>query len=370
MRIRGAELFADHAFIDGAHGAALTLEVQEGGGPFTTLQSFRSLLDLLENTQSRSYVNQRYGDKPVQVTHEVSDVTSQGTQTNSATTTSDITAFVDYNSGNYQVTESGSTTEHKETFGEGTLRAFTWMPEGPLGFVRTERRYGDPANTPPNLSDLFGTDLPQTHEQFWGRIDDVVGKFEALGRPMSISVGGSGSLNFSLGAGGSVGASVSASGQIGGGVTRSRNTGQQGSVTLTESKTLEAQNRQTTSGTQTATTEISGESHDKRRVVRTDESVEVRKRGVSVQYDGNGEDILLVAIPLNTVLKGHDMTEILQAPVQGTVVPGGIAGLPDGPAAAPKAPRDVLRFRIDHLPPGTTVDVEFRGSILPRERVR
>lgn len=367
MRMRGAELFGDHAFVDGANGAGLTLEVQEGGGPFKTLQSFRSLLDLLENTQNRAYSNQRFNEKRVQVTSEVTDSSNRGHQSTTAKTTNDATSFVDYNDGNYTVTVTGAVTEHKDNFGQGALREFSWLQEGDLGYVHTERKYGDPDQAEMQLSEIFSSDVPATFGDFLGRIGSVARTFDEHGRPLSLSIGGSGSLNFSLGGGGSVGASVSASGQVGGGVTRTKNTGKQGSVTNTESKTLEARNRQYVTGTQTAGVDQNGTSHDERRITRTDLSDPERQKGVGIQYGGNAEDILLIAIPVNALLRGHDAQQAYVVVGAGGLPGGGAIGAAGQSPRKPKAPRDVLRLRIDHLPPGVTLDVEFRGSVLPKD---
>lgn len=359
VRLRGADLFADYAFLDGTNGVGLTLESQEAGGPVKTLYTFHTLLDLLENTQHRALSNQRYVDKPTQILRETVDSDNSAYLLTGAETSADTTATVRPEFGNRQVIKSGSVTDHTADPRSGIDGVpFTALQYGPLGWVETERKYGRANNALPSLPRLPWrppNTNPATIEndlrQFSQDLDTFLGSLESVGRPVSVSLGVSGNLAWNPGISIGEGATLSASLQVGGGFTRSQTLGPQGSISTTESHTTEAQNRQQVSGSQSSFSQQYGTVHDERRIERVDESVEQRRPGVAVQYGGKIEDILLAAIPLNLLLHGATPKGIMD--IAGQTV---------------SKPVDVLRVRVDHLPPGVTLDVEFRGSILPQER--
>ena len=91
------------------------------------------------------------------------------------------------------------------------------------------------------------------------------------------------------------------------------------------------------------------QTRDSRSVTRRDLSAEVRRRGVEIRQGGVYEDLILVTIPINRRLTGGYTTR----PALGL--------------QAPPRSLDCLRVRIEHLPPGVRMDVEFRGRTVPKE---
>jgi hypothetical protein len=163
--------------------------------------------------------------------------------------------------------------------------------------------------------------------------------------PLNFGVGVSGSLSFQAGPGGSVGGSLSVGGTIGGGKTLSVVRGDQASVGESQTTTLFAESHQQSSSTGFSQQSRSGDSIEDRFVRREDLSGDVRKTGLSVRYGGVYEDVILVTIPVRRRLTGRSYVQ----------------------AAADKPPitGDIMRVRVDHVPEGIRLDVEFRGTILP-----
>jgi hypothetical protein len=361
VRLRGANLFADYARFDGSSGAGLTLEWRQNGGSFTTLHAFRTLLDLLENAQTRTFYNQRYVDKPVQVIREHVESNFGSMMVAGAETSTDTTATVLAEFGNRQVTETGTVVEQTDTPHAGINgKPFNALPQGSepggaLGWVMTKRKYGTGATPAFNFAPLPAPNgdpgtVQAGVQAVRNNLDALRDGLEATGLPGSVALGVAG--GWSGGAGGwfnfNAGATLSASVQLGGGVTRTLVSGKQGSAATTETRTVESSNRHKLAAMQYSLNQQGGLSTDDRVTTRVDESAEQRRPGVAVQYGGRTEDLLLAAIPVNLLLRGPELSS---SPL------------------APAAARDVLRVRIDHLPPGVSLDVEFRGAILPQERI-
>jgi hypothetical protein len=89
-----------------------------------------------------------------------------------------------------------------------------------------------------------------------------------------------------------------------------------------------------------------GDSIDDRDVRREDFSDEVRKTGVAIRYGGSYEDVILVTIPIRRSLTGRSYVQTA--------------------ADQPPLCGDMVRVRVDHIPRGVRLDVEFRGTISPR----
>jgi hypothetical protein len=135
-------------------------------------------------------------------------------------------------------------------------------------------------------------------------------------------------------------------------VTRSTVTGNQGSVVRSEVRTTSSfQKQATVSDTETESWQNT-RSEDSREVTRHDLSTEVRRRGVEVRQGGVYEDLILVTVPVGLRLRGG-----WERPMS--------AMLMGGP---PPRALDCLRVRVEHLPPGVRMDVEFRGRSIPKER--
>ncbi|MCA9928558.1 MAG: hypothetical protein KC419_08775, partial [Anaerolineales bacterium] len=178
-----------------------------------------------------------------------------------------------------------------------------------------------------------------TNPEEWAQVIDYITNLGQMARPMSLGIG------WGLGPS-SLGFSVSGSIQMGGGVTYSTVEGTQGSTVVNESRTVMANHQQESTAHQEATTDESASLVDERTITRTDESPDARRRGVNIQYGGRPEDLILVAIPTNLLLRYR----------------------PPQPHSGIKPLSDRLRVRIDHLPAGLKLDVEFRGTVFPRER--
>ncbi len=349
LRLRGPRLLEDYAYVDGEHGVGLTLEAREGGGPFEAIRSFRSLVALLESTQPRVFANYRRADKPVQRLHEVTESRTRSTTAGAVDSTGDSEAFVKPEFNNTVVTRSGALTTHTDT-PRGNLGGppFTSLPTAPSPGVKTTRTFEfDVAALPPPAVDLGAVNPGQLVQV----LQDWAAQVAAQGAPVSLGLG----LNFGanlgasaiLQAGGNVGVAGNVGVQAGGGVTRSRVEGSQGSVVESESWTRSAYTRQQTTSHTDSRGSHTTSAHDERDVVRHDRSEEVRRTGVEVRYAGVYEDLVLVAVPLGRVLRGPRR---------------GRAALYRG---SPAPPPDVVRLRVDHLPVGVRLDVEFRGQVLP-----
>jgi hypothetical protein len=351
LRFRGKQLLEDYAYLDGENGVGLTLEARAEGGSFEELVSVRNLVELLESTSHRIYANQRRIDKPVQRLREVTDARSRSTSEGTSRQESDTTTDVRPEYGNRQVTRAGSVTTYsdrpKDNLGDAP---FAGLPDETLDGLRTTRSFEvdfediQPPQLDPNLDpaavfeDLFN----------WSN--------ELTSQGLPVSVGAGYNQGFNIGAsagvqvGGSAGGSFNVGTQLGGGITRSEVEGSQGSVVQSEAQTIEAHSRQKT----TADVETEGRqrtrSHDERDTVREDLSAEVRRAGVEVRYGGRDEDIILCVLPVGRMLRGSPWG----TGYQGELVPA----------------EDVVRLRVDHLPPDVRLDVEFRGRLIPRERER
>lgn len=378
MRLRGAQLFDDYAFVDGQNSLSLTVEAQRSGEPFRELASFRTLADLLENTQSRAYSNSRSADKPIQIYQETMDSNHGSSQTAEVDSEGKGTTVVDQKYPNFQITRSGSVTTHTETPWAGIDPSEPFpsvLPPGQgidpstnqpvaLESVLTERWYPTTIPTLDTLPQLtvptLTTDLDADARAVGAKIDEFARWADGLGRPVSFSlgasVGGGPSGGIPLGVAqfninGAI--SASASMQLGGGKTRALVTGPQGATVANEVHTVDGRQSTLNKSHQSSITTVAGTSNEVRKTTRVDESIPVRKTGIAVQYAGAGCDLLLMALPVDVRLRGPQP-------------PQAIAGQASVPPAAqmPLAPRgDVLRVRVDHLPEGLTLDVEFRGSL-------
>lgn len=352
IRLRGARLLDDYAYIDGDHGLGVTVEVREEGGAYAKVRSFRTLLHLIEETHHRIFANHRRIDKPVQRYREESIArtrnTGQGTQHIDGTSE----ARVEPEFGNFVSTRSGTVTDYvprpRNNLG-GPV--FSSLPNQDTAGLDTKRSYDVDVDDiePPSID--FNTMTPE------GLVNEFVqwgGQIAQQGMPVSIGIGG----NLGGSVGGSFGVQITGSGglsatvgtQLGGGVTHSTVTGNQGSVARSESRTLSSfQKQETTTDTETQSSQDT-RTRDRRDVTRRDLSKEVRKRGVEVRQGGVYEDLILVTIPVGRVLRG------------GWVKPSIYM------QQVPPRSLDCLRVRVEHLPPGIRMDVEFRGRAIPKER--
>jgi hypothetical protein len=163
--------------------------------------------------------------------------------------------------------------------------------------------------------------------------------------PINFGVGLSGSLGVQVGAGGSVGMSLSAGGTVGGGNTLAVVRGDQASVAESQTTTLYSESHQHTESKGSSEQSRTGNSIDDRWVFREDLTSENRKIGISIRYGGEYEDVILVTIPARRLLTGRSYVQ----------------SAPD----LPPITGDMMRVRVDHLPEGVSLDVEFRGSIMP-----
>lgn len=352
IRLRGASLLDDYAGFDGRNSVGVTIEIRQEDGAYVPVRSFRTLLELMEETHHRVFGNQRRIDKPVQrySEHTVghSDNTSESDQTSRGQSTSSV--LPEFN--NRMVTRSGTVTDYVPRARDnlGNPRRFTSLPNADATGLTTTRTYDVDLNSlaPPNI-DVGSASM----DQIAASLINWAQTLSAQGLPVSIGVGGNvgGNLGASAGVqiGGSIGVSLNVGSQIGGGVTGSTVSGNQGSVTRAESFTIEAETRQDSNGK--THLESSGRStiDDRREVERIDNSPEQRRAGVEVRYGGQIEDIVIVTVPINRLLRGSAL-ETADSPPR------------------PLPPRDALRVRVDHLPPGLTMDVEFRGRIAPHDR--
>jgi hypothetical protein len=354
IRLRGESLLDDYAFIDGDHGLGVTVEVRQDGGAFSKIRSFRTLLTLIEETQNRVYANSRRPDKPVQRYEEESSARTRIDSIGGQHVEGASEARVEPEYGNATSTRGGTVTDYVDR-PRNNLGAteFASLPAQDATGLDTTRSYDVDldAIAPPSID--FTSMTPE----------GIVGEFvhwgeelAAQGLPISVGVGGnlSGNLGVSLGgqAGGSAGVSANVGTSIGGGVTHSTVSGNQGSVVRSEVRTLSSiQKQATVSDTETESWQNT-RSEDSREVTRRDLSTEVRRRGVEVRQGGVYEDLILVTVPVGLRLRGG-----WERPVS--------AMLMGGPP--PKA-LDCLRVRVEHLPPGVRMDVEFRGRSIPKER--
>lgn len=175
----------------------------------------------------------------------------------------------------------------------------------------------------------------------------------AQGIPVSLGAGANVGGNFGIAAlaqaGITVGFSINGGTQVGGGRTHSKVTGNQGSVTQAELWTVESQSKQHTESVMSTHSDQQSDGEDRREVERIDKSPEVRKAGVEVHYAGTAEDIIIASVEINELLRGSPLVS-------------------EGTPSRPLAARDSLRVRVDHLPSGIIMDVEFRGLVVPRAR--
>jgi hypothetical protein len=133
---------------------------------------------------------------------------------------------------------------------------------------------------------------------------------------------------------------------MGGGNTRAVVRGRQASVADSQTTVLYSDAHQMAEATGYTVQSRDGSSTENRSITRTDLSEEKRRAGLSVQYGGRYEDIILVTIPVRRTLSG--LTSRATAPDR------------------PPVSGDMLRLRVDHLPQDVKLDVEFRGVTIPR----
>jgi hypothetical protein len=352
LRLRGQRLMDDYAYLDGRHGAAITVESAENGGPFEEIRRFRTLLELVESTHHRVLANHRRVDKPIQITREISRSASRSRSRSRSTSLGRHQTSVRPEFGNVQVTRSGTLTEHtddpRNNRGDGEL---TGLPNETATGLVTRRTYEfDPdLLTGPDidLSDPANFQPPVLFSRFM----EWAAELTTQGVPVSVGLGGNAGASISIPPvlGGSGGVSVNVGTQIGGGVTESTVEGTQGTLVFSESRTVRAETRQDTSNTGRSRQQQQTRAVDRRRVERRDLSAEVRRRGVEVMYGGVHEDLILASIPIGRLLRGTPRTDSAWSGNR-------------------RLAENVLRVRIDHLPPGISLDVEFRGRSIPRPR--
>lgn len=345
LRLRGANILEDYAFIDGQSGFSLTLEARREGGPFQEIRSFRTLLDLVENSNARLFSNPRFGEKPVQKYQEQVTGTQSGqmrTDTlESATTTH---TYLPAGRRNVTVSRTGSTTQHVQNAKDRLLERgdpdIAVFPDQDTTGVQTKRIY---EGIPPTLPDPTSVTDAASFMQF---IQELINDAGNAPIPINFGVGFSGSLGAQAGFGGSFGVSVSGGGSVGGGNTRAVVRGRQASVADSQTTVLYSDVHQMAEATGYTIQSRDGSSTENRSITRTDLSEEKRRAGLSVQYGGRYEDIILVTIPVRRTLSG--LTSRATAPDR------------------PPVSGDMLRLRVDHLPQGVKLDVEFRGMTIPR----
>jgi hypothetical protein len=354
IRLRGPRILDDYAYIEGRAGFGITVEARGESGAYETLRSFRNLMEVIEETHHRIFSNHRRIEKPVQRYHEVTDSQSsaRGWSTQRSLGSQTATVLPAYN--NRQVIRSGTLTNYvrnpHNNLGDTPLAG---LPDTNTTGVLTTRTYeGDLGDVPPPNVDLTTLDPAAV----FNSIVDWVNALSAQGFPISLGVGG----NIGFGGGPSVvvsatlsgGVSVNAGGQIGGGVTLSETRGDQGSVVRSETLTVESRQKQKIRAANFSRNRQRTRGHDDRTVLREDLSDEVREPGVEVRYGGEYEDLVLITIPVGRRFRGGFMPQSYTAPVQ------------------PAVSRESLRVRVDYLPPGVRMDVQFRGRSVPHPEVR
>jgi hypothetical protein len=345
LRFRGPKLLEDYAYIDGQNGFSLILEARREGGPFQEIRRFRTLLDLVENSNARVFSNPRFGDKPVQIYTE--DITgTQIGETRTDTVESSMTTDTSLPAGrrNVTVSRTGSTTQHVENAKDRLLQrgdpAIAAFPDQNTTGVQTKRIYEGIPSTFPDPTSV--TDAA-TFVQF---IQELLNDASNAPFPVNFGVGVSGSAGIQVGAGASVGISFSGGGSLGGGNTRAVVRGRQASVADSQTTTLYAESHQTATASGHTIQTREGSSTKNRTVKRTDNSEEKRRAGLAIQYGGTYEDLILVTIPVRRTLSG--LTHW--------------AGAPDRPPTT----GDMMRVRVGHMPKEVKLDVEFRGTVVPR----
>jgi hypothetical protein len=330
VRLMGEDLTEDYGFIDGRSGLSLTLEARQGKGPFQTLKSARTLLDLFENNQIRPFANARISERRKQTFTEHVTATQSGSQDSDTTTITDNNGTIIPGHTNITVTRSGSYNMHGSE-AQTMLMQLGGTPVGQFAppvadRIKTVREFGDS----PSIPNPFGQDPIST-------INDVLQYAAAIdqsGRPASIGLGVNTSLGGAAGITFSGGSSFSVSTQVGGGSTLSRVSGDQASGTLTQSEIAFQETNQRVVSMSKSQSTRQGTSDETRTIERTDHSEEQRGRSLAVKYGGVYEDILLVTWPVQRQL---------------TAAGNG----------------DAIRVRVDHLPPGVRIDVEFRCVAIP-----
>lgn len=355
LRLRGARLMDDYAYVDGLHGMGLTLHHRPVDGAAEELQRFRTLLELLENAQTRVFANQRVQDLRHQRHEEHVETMHKAERTSDTQSSSEQTLIVTPQDTDRQVSISGTVTmlsdDPKHALDD---TVFDGLPDGPLGDVRTERRF--PPMNPDEVAHLM------EGQSLLGSIGPWLHGVAGGGQPGSISIGlstsrsggGSGGvLGIGMSGSDSFGGSLSASFQVGGGIAFSRVEGRQGNITTTETRILESHRSQSTESSGRSRAVEQSEASDERMIERWDRTPVARRSTLNVSYGGETEDIVLIVLPVNLVLRGRS-----KAPAVGLDRPsaGDAQPLPRG---------DELRLQIDHLPPGVSLDCEFRGTIFP-----
>jgi hypothetical protein len=357
IRLRGPRILDDYAYIEGSHGFGIFIDAQLEDGSIDTIRSFRNLLEVIEETHHRIFQNHRRADKPVQRYHEISDSDSISRSRLRQRSTGSQTARVQPGFNNTQVVRSGSITDYvlnpHDNLGDA---AFDGLPDVSTAGVTTTRTYD---------IDLDGIDAPQLDllstdpGALFAAIVQWAGQVAAQGLPISLGIGGNFGVSGGIAAGGTAsasgGVSVNAGTQVGGGVTKSKTRGNQGSVVRTENRTISAQQTQSLTGRNVMRSRQTAHAHDDRLVVRTDNSPEIRKNGLEIRYGGNYEDLVLITVPVSRRLRGGFRTRAsAQLYMQG----------------APPVSREALRVRVDYLPPGVRMDVQFRGRAIPHPEAR
>lgn len=332
LRFRGKSLTDDYAFINGADGLAISLETRTAGGPFEEIRRINHLLDIVENTNARLIVNPRLSDKSNQTYKERVETLQTGTMNTHTTSKTNTDITMPDDTHNVTVSRTGSQTTHVKNaqseltdLGDPEISEF---PHKDTGGVTTRRTYDAPG-----ASDLPNplSDDPTGISDF---IVDLLSNADSSPIPVNFGVGVSG-----------LGVSLSAGGTVGGGKTLAVVRGDQASVAESQTTTLYSEAHQHIESTGSGEQSRTGSSVDDRWVFREDSTSEIRKTGISIRYGGAYEDVILVTIPVRRLLTGRSYVQ----------------SAPD----LPPTTGDMMRVRVDHLPEGVSLDVEFRGAIIP-----
>ena len=345
LRFRGKSLTQDYAFLNGESGISLALEQRTAGGPFEEIRNFRNLLDLVENANARVVSNPRFGDKPVQ-DYKEHVVSTQSGNSRTETPDSQTTTSSSLPAGarNVTVSRTGSTTAHVENAAQALAARGTVVqppfPSHNTAGVSTKRIYDYLPNSLPDPSLIND---PASFAQF---LSEIASDASNTAIPINLGLGLSGGAGAQAVIGGNVGLSFSIGMSIGGGNTRSVVRGDQASVADSQTTTLFSESHQFSTSTGYSVQSRTADSVEDRTVHRQDLSQEVRKSGLAVRYGGLYQDIILITIPVRALLSGRSYRQ--------------------SAADTPATTGDLLRLRVDHLPQDVVLDVEFRGTILPR----
>ena len=364
IRLRGPRILDDYAYIEGRSGFGIAVEVRGEDGVWTQVREFRNLLEVIEETHYRLFSNHRRIDKPVQLVRETTQSTSSSRSRQVLRSRGRSTTTVDPAFGNRQVTRTGSLTDYVSNPHDNlTAPAFDGLPDiATTGVVTTRTFAGDLSDIDPPDIDLLNPDPAALFSAITSWASDAAGE----GLPVSIGIGGN------LGASGGIaalgtaslsgGISMNAGTQIGGGVTRAVSTGNQGSIVRAESHVESSFQQQDHRGRTFNRSTQSSEAQDEREIRRVDLSEEVRTPGTEVRYGGAYEDLLLITVPVGQTLRGGFAAPAEDWGMLAAPQLGAAAGYP----ALPQVSREAVRVRVDYLPPGLRMDVQFRGRSVPR----